>query len=743
MRRWLSTLPAVLILLLTVLQGTSEALHGRMLAWGDQIWPNYVDLRIDEPAPSCDPAAFDAPAVTNDDDDLLDALFEEADEDEAPSDDVDLDALFEEAAQDEAPSDEVDLDALFEEAAQDEAPSDEVDLDALFEEAAEDEAPSDEVDLDALFAEAGTATAPDEQADAAAAARAAARAQCEAEHAQWTERAEKKTSGLMAYAAVEDTLASWTATGRSHAKFILILLIVLCAATATTFREHIAFRPLKTHFGSRIADAGQLVANGLLVTSCLANIDVLQGDGATGEALWIPWLWVSGVGLMALINLIRLAKPPTDLQPDGGSISEGLLGTPLYVGITIISATWFLLDDHPSGMAIYLDKLAEHASLYIQVGLYVWAGMLLKQTQLAERSMDVLRPWGFPPELLAAVLVVVAAVPTAYSGASGIFVIAAGALIYDELRRAGARNQLALASTAMSGSLGVVLSPCLLVVIVASLNKQVTTTELFQAGGMVFLISAGLFVALVLATRQNPLSWNSRAQAWPGMRDALRQLAPYVGFGIAILALYGGVLDTWLDEHSAPKILPVLLFAMVAWEALRGGEPLPHRVEEATTETTGHIGALLTLMGISVCFGGVIERAEVMAMMPADLGSTWMTMLVLTVMLVIIGMLLDPYGAVILVSATLSDVAMANNISPLHFWMVVLVAFELGYLTPPVALNHLLTRAVVGDGADDDDLPPDASFWYRNERLVLPVTVMGTTLLIVATGPLLLQELGF
>ena len=33
----------------------------------------------------------------------------------------------------------------------------------------------------------------------------------------------------------------------------------------------------------------------------------------------------------------------------------------------------------------------------------------------------------------------------------------------------------------------------------------------------------------------------------------------------------------------------------------------------------------------------------------------------------------------------------------IHFWMVVLVTFELGYLTPPGNLNHLLTRQVVGN----------------------------------------------
>jgi TRAP-type C4-dicarboxylate transport system permease large subunit len=84
-------------------------------------------------------------------------------------------------------------------------------------------------------------------------------------------------------------------------------------------------------------------------------------------------------------------------------------------------------------------------------------------------------------------------------------------------------------------------------------------------------------------------------------------------------------------------------------------------------------------------------------------------------------------------------VAYANGIDPIHFWMTVLVAFELGYLTPPVALNHLLTRSVIGDDAELADYPPDAGFWWRHERVLLPVAVMGSALLLVAFVPLLVR----
>ncbi|KZY85431.1 hypothetical protein A3741_27855 [Oleiphilus sp. HI0069] len=101
-----------------------------------------------------------------------------------------------------------------------------------------------------------------------------------------------------------------------------------------------------------------------------------------------------------------------------------------------------------------------------------------------------------------------------------------------------------------------------------------------------------------------------------------------------------------------------------------------------------------------------------------------------------IGMVMDPFGALILVTGTIAPVAYAAGINPIHFWMTCLMAFELGYLSPPVSLNHLLTRQVVGDEEVSLALKEGDSFYYRHERLLLPLMVMGTTLILVAFVPL-------
>ena len=164
---------------------------------------------------------------------------------------------------------------------------------------------------------------------------------------------------------------------------------------------------------------------------------------------------------------------------------------------------------------------------------------------------------------------------------------------------------------------------------------------------------------------------------------------------------------------------------------------------DSADATANASGGLLSLMALSVCLGGIIDRSNLSKLLPEKFSSYWIAMLVMVIILVILGMIMDPYGAVILVSATMTQIAAANQISPIHFWLVVLCAFELGYLTPPVALNQLLTRQVVGeDGYAYEDSPDrPKKFWYRHERILLPIAIKGTVLLLVAFIPLLIRSM--
>lgn len=690
---WLAALPAFLVLVFVIILNTSHTMHAQLLQLGESVWEGYFMLRHDPVEPSCN--------LNMDIDTELARIVEER-----------------------------------------------------------NNQPMDEFDL----------FAP-EPVDPAVMRKSleAAQAQCEIKYDQYNATKDRITPAVEIFRSVELGVANFGELGMATQRIMLAILVLICGGTALFRRHHIALRPMVTAMDYRVAAGAQFVAFAILFYSVYSFKEVAFSAGieVSTEHAVLHWLWIFGFGAPLALTLYQMVVIPKEAEP-GGNFLKAQLAIPLYATMCLISGTYFILAGHPAGIGIYLNQMMELSQLFLNVGLYVWIGMLLKRTEMAQKVFNIFRPLKLPPEMLAVAVVALAAVPTAYTGGSGIFVIAVGGLIYMELRRAGARRQLALAATAMSGSLGVVLRPCLLVVIVAALNNEVTTDQLFGWGVKVFFLTTVLFAAYALLTRKEPVAiQRPDSNVWPEFKEALKPLIPYVILIAVTLVVYALLLNAYLDEFSAPIILPVLLLVILIYERLnqekdvlkrenlnidyvghrleesyddlkQGRDSIEKTIREATTETTGHIGALLMLMGMSVSIGGVIERAEVMSMVPTEFSSIWLAMALLVAILVVIGMVMDPYGAVILVSATIASIAYESGIDPVHFWMVTLVAFELGYLSPPVALNHLLTRQVVGE--EEVRLSKEEvvgeNFWYRNEKILLPLATMATALIIVAFVPL-------
>ncbi|MDX1635263.1 MAG: TRAP transporter large permease subunit [Marinobacter sp.] len=571
---------------------------------------------------------------------------------------------------------------------------------------------------------------------------------CELKHQAYQVNQEHATPALAVFKAVEQGMADFLLDNIDLMKFLFIGMFAMAAAISTLDADHIALRLPRNRAEWRLSQGVQLLVNGLMVYSLLSYVGRLASAPDTEDTIFLQQAWAAVFGMFMVINLVRLVAIPERMQP-GKLVASSPLIIPLHCSMGLIAMSYFLfIDGYSSGLAIYFGMMTNLSSMFINIGLYVLVGMALKQTRLPELLLNIIKPFQLPAPMLASVMIFATAFPTAFTGASGIFILAVGGVVYDELRRAGAGRQLSLATTAMSGSLGVVLNPCLLIVVVAALNKEVTTGELYGWGLWVFLLSAFLFTFVVCKTEGN---WKPRPV--PGaFRESLshfRPLLPYALTAAAVIVSIWLLLDLGFNEYSAPLILPLVMLALVFLDANKDSrEPGESRARAFWTRSTAaasdsavHIGALLALIGFSICLGGILERSDIVhALFPVGLNNPWLVMLVVVVMLTCIGMVMDPFGAVILVSATIAQAAIKLGIDPLHFWIVCLVAFELGYLSPPVALNHLLTRQVVGE-TEVLAAERTGSFWHRYERLLLPLLVMGTTLLLVAFVPMLFYAL--
>lgn len=584
--------------------------------------------------------------------------------------------------------------------------------------------------------------------EAARASLEGARQLCVKKHQLAQQNRTRVTPAVIIFRSLETSVAAISLFAFEKHHFILVLMLFICAITSSIKQRHIAFRPVITMCDSRVTGAAQLLGNLILLISACAYRNSVNQSAAVIDHPEIYPTVILGFLALCVINLYQLVKPQPGLQP-GGKLLNALSTVPLYILMAIAAAGYFfLVEGNPAGLAIFFSLLFDQASVFLNVGLYIWVGMLLAQTSMGELVFKVFKPWHMSPELLAVVAIVIMALPTAYTGASGIIIIAMGTAVYKELRRVGARRQLALAATAMTGSVGVVLRPCLLVVLIAALNKEVITDQLFSWGLKTFMTSVAVFFFYMFITKREKMLMAPTHEAFKPFLKALRALLPYAFITLFVALVYIYLLNAYLDEFSAPVILPVIILGIVIYEKLFAYNSLVDRREQkmhnleyeirfATSEATVHIGAILLLMGLSFVLGGVIERSGLLNALPDYFGSIWTTLAFLIVVLVGIGMIMDPYGAVVLVTGTVAQIAYKNGIHPIHFWMMALVAFELGYLSPPVALNQLLTQQMVGQKEIAKAALEGDSFWYRHESTLLPLVTMGTTLMLVSIFPIL------
>lgn len=680
-REWFSSLPILFLLISVLFFNTAEMGYSQLLKLGETIWQDYYVLRGDISTPSCDPSA-------------------------------DIDQLLEiQLAKQKAEIGD--------------------DFSDLF---AGDE-PSDN---DALRKSIGRQLML-----------------CKSNHAMAADNQMRVNDNVRAFREIDYFMLKISAFNRDNQRTILALLLFVCAATSMLTYHHIGLRPMTSKLDHKIGAAAQIIANVALTYSAYTYLYNGYNNGIEILYPQTRWIYLIGFSSFCLLGFYQFVRIPKEVS-DERSISKAFLSIPLYCYMAFVATYFYIFKEtNPQGIILNIDKMMDMAGIFTKIGLYIWVGMMLKQTFIGELVFRIFKPWKLPPEILAFVAVLIMAVPTAYTGASGVIIIAMGVVIYSELRRAGARRQLALAATAMSGSLGVVLRPCLLVVLIAALNKEVTTGQMFDWGVKVFVLTSFMFFVISLIAKQGSLKIEPVSRALSPSLQAFIPIFPYAAvFGLTTL-FYAIVMDAHLDEFSAPTILPVIVLLMLIYEKVFSTNTIKDEefadterevevepaIRKATTSSIVHIGALLLLMALSLSAGGVIEDSHIIQGFTenADLfGNDWQTMAILLVALVIIGMCMDPFGAVVLVSGTIAQVAYQNGIEPIHFWMVTLVAFELGYLSPPVAVNHLLTRQVVGE--EEVELAAKEvigkPFWFRHEKILLPLTVMGVSLLIVAFAPL-------
>ncbi|WP_319576353.1 TRAP transporter large permease subunit [uncultured Desulfobacter sp.] len=191
-----------------------------------------------------------------------------------------------------------------------------------------------------------------------------------------------------------------------------------------------------------------------------------------------------------------------------------LMGAPLFT--VIIAAAmygFYLADIDLSVMAIELYRIAD-TPILLALPLFTFAGYVLGESNTSQRLVTLTRAFlGWMPGGLAIVAFVVCAVFTAFTGASGVTIVAMGALLYPALTQAGYTDRFSLGLVTTSGSLGLLLPPSLPLILYGIIAQQMNGGEQVSIEN---LFLAGLFPALLMIVMLSIWSvWANRGNQVP------------------------------------------------------------------------------------------------------------------------------------------------------------------------------------------------------------------------------------
>jgi len=368
-----------------------------------------------------------------------------------------------------------------------------------------------------------------------------------------------------------------------------------------------------------------------------------------------------------------------------------LLGAPLYAVLAAGAMAGFYSEDIDLAvMAIEIYRLAETPVL-LAIPLFTFAGYILGESQAPHRLVSLTNTlMGWLPGGLAIVALITCALFTAFTGASGVTIVALGALLFPALKEAGYGTRFSLGLLTSSGSLGLLFAPSLPLILYGimlqqlGLTQDISINDLFLAGILPGILMVVLLSAYSMKQKRQPLLTPKKptnGDAIKAVRESIWELPlPFVVLG----GIYSGYFT--ISEAAAVTALYVLIIEVFVLREI----PL-HKLAGVMRSSMVLVGGILIILGVSLALANYMIDTEIPTRLfesiRTHIDSKWTFLIVLNLFLLALGMMLDIFSALVIVVPIIVPVAINYGIHPVHLGIIFLANMQLGYFTPPVGMN--------------------------------------------------------
>jgi C4-dicarboxylate transporter DctM subunit len=364
-----------------------------------------------------------------------------------------------------------------------------------------------------------------------------------------------------------------------------------------------------------------------------------------------------------------------------------LAGAPLFaiiagIGLLAFNAT----GTDTAALIAELYRLVDFPAL-IAIPLFTFAGFVLAESQAPRRMVNLAQAvFGWIPGGFAVVAVFITAIFTAFSGASGVTIIALGGLIFPALVKQGYPQKFSLGLMTTSGSLGLLFPPSL-PIILYSIVAGVSIDKLFLAG-----LVPGILLVVILSAYSIRMGVAARVPRLPfslrGIGRALKEAGWEAPLPVLVIGgIYGGFFTA--TEAAAITAIYVLVVEVFIRRDISLFPGLPKVIRESMVL----VGAILVMLGAAMGLTSYIIEQQIPMQLFTFIShyvSSKIVFLIILNLFILVMNMVEIFSAIIIVVPIIVPVALRYGVDPVHLGIIFLLNLEIGYMTPPLGLNLFL-----------------------------------------------------
>jgi len=336
--------------------------------------------------------------------------------------------------------------------------------------------------------------------------------------------------------------------------------------------------------------------------------------------------------------------------------------------------------------------------LLLALPLFVLAGDLMNTGGITERLVGFARALvGHIRGGLGMTTVVSEYLFSGISGSSAADVSAVGSLLIPAMTRAGYRPELAVSIVAAASAMGVLVPPCLMMVVLASLT-DLSVAALFMAG---FLPAAAMAVLLMVLIYVQARRENLPREPRPSLAEVGRACARGVLPLIAPVIILGGILGGIVTptEAAVLAVLYALLLGLVIYREIRLRDLMPLLINTASLT-----GMVMLLVGTASVLSWIFAAQGVPRLIAGVLlglsSDATLVLLVTILVFVPLGAILEGVPAMIILVPVFFPIVARFGIDPLHYGTLVVAALGLGLFIPPFGVGFFIACALGRTGVE-------------------------------------------